>query len=120
MAWGRRKKKHHPKKPSERPWNGYLSEVGPHVDSLRRTAKLQGGRGAHKAARKHREPPHLPTLSSPAGEDRKGTYSDTLKRLGGDHKQKDKNDLINNWTSSENTQETSSHEADENVSETSY
>lgn len=61
-----------------------------------------------------------PTLSSPAGEDRKGTYSDTLKRLGGDHKQKDKNDLINNWTSSENTQETSSHEADENVSETSY
>ena len=61
-----------------------------------------------------------PTLSPPAGEDRKGTYSDTLKRLGGDHKEKDKNDLINNWTSSENTQETSSHEADENVSETSY
>ena len=65
MAWGRRKKKNHPKKSSERSWNGYLSEMGPHVESLGKTTKLRGGVGgkggrpqASKETQKASLPPH--------------------------------------------------------------
>ena len=75
MAWGRRKKKNHPKKSSEKSWNGYLSEVGPHVESLGKTTKLRGGvggGGVHKPARKHRKPPYLPIPLSHAVGGQKG------------------------------------------------
>lgn len=64
---GQKEKKNHPRS-LQRSWNGYLSEeVGPHVESLGKTTKLQGEAGRPQGSKEtQRASPHLPIPSSPA------------------------------------------------------
>lgn len=84
---GQKEKKIIPRSLQERSWNGYLSEVGPHVESLENNQvawrRPQGSKETQRA-------PTSPIPSSPcSGRIEKGTYSNTLKRLGGqNHKEK--------------------------------